>query len=258
MFAASRADWYNFSGGVFASFGELSVSLEVEATYENGVLKPDKPLPLGERQRNTVASKRRPVRSAKRRDDRPAQQSGSHRLPHGVQKTSPGKTHELFRHLRGGCGFPRRQHIRLSLHLRTNARARPATALLERLERREVEGWVSPHVLAETSHRLMTIEACSAFGWPYQGIASRLRRHPEHIQQFADSAKRWRGRSPQAPNGRRDRSACNASRRPESQHGLLTNDALLLAAMQSRGLTNLESNDADFDRIPGISRFAPV
>ena len=27
------------------------MSLEVEATYENGVLKPDRPLPLGEHQR---------------------------------------------------------------------------------------------------------------------------------------------------------------------------------------------------------------
>jgi predicted DNA-binding antitoxin AbrB/MazE fold protein len=30
------------------------MSLEIEATYENGVLKPDKPLPLGEHQRVKV------------------------------------------------------------------------------------------------------------------------------------------------------------------------------------------------------------
>jgi len=30
------------------------MALEVEATYENGVLKPDQPLPLAERQRVTV------------------------------------------------------------------------------------------------------------------------------------------------------------------------------------------------------------
>jgi len=45
------------------------------------------------------------------------------------------------------------------------------TSLLERLERQEIEGWTSPHILAEVSHRLMTIEACAMFGWPYQGIA---------------------------------------------------------------------------------------
>src|SRR5262249_21785096 len=58
------------------------------------------------------------------------------------------------------------------------------TALLERVERRELEGWTSPHVLAEVSHRLMTLEACSVYGWPYQGIAARLRRHPQDLQQL--------------------------------------------------------------------------
>ena len=42
------------------------------------------------------------------------------------------------------------------------------------------------------------------------------------------------------------------------QHGLLTNDAISLAVMQSRGLTNLASNDSDFDRVAGIIRFCPV
>jgi hypothetical protein len=42
------------------------------------------------------------------------------------------------------------------------------------------------------------------------------------------------------------------------QHGLLSGDALLLAVMQTNGLTQLASNDGDFDRVPGIMRFGPV
>jgi predicted nucleic acid-binding protein len=42
------------------------------------------------------------------------------------------------------------------------------------------------------------------------------------------------------------------------QTGLLHNDALLLALMQANGLTNLASNDADFDRVLGITRYAPL
>ena len=42
------------------------------------------------------------------------------------------------------------------------------------------------------------------------------------------------------------------------QHGLLHNDALIVAVMQTHGLTNLASNDADFDRVPGITRYAPA
>ncbi|MCI0376897.1 MAG: type II toxin-antitoxin system VapC family toxin [Gemmataceae bacterium] len=43
------------------------------------------------------------------------------------------------------------------------------------------------------------------------------------------------------------------------QHiGLLTNDGLVAAVMQSNGLTKLASNDADFDRVSGITRYAPA
>jgi len=42
------------------------------------------------------------------------------------------------------------------------------------------------------------------------------------------------------------------------QIGLLTNDAAVVAIMQSNGLTKLASNDPDFDRVPGITRYAPA
>jgi predicted nucleic acid-binding protein len=42
------------------------------------------------------------------------------------------------------------------------------------------------------------------------------------------------------------------------QTGLLTNDALIVALMQANGLTNLASTDADFDRVPGLTRYAPT
>jgi predicted nucleic acid-binding protein len=42
------------------------------------------------------------------------------------------------------------------------------------------------------------------------------------------------------------------------QYGLLSNDALIITVMQAHGLTNLASHDADFDRVPGITRYGPV
>jgi predicted nucleic acid-binding protein len=41
------------------------------------------------------------------------------------------------------------------------------------------------------------------------------------------------------------------------QIGLLTNDAIIVAVMQAHGLTKIASSDADFDRVPGITRYAP-
>jgi predicted nucleic acid-binding protein len=42
------------------------------------------------------------------------------------------------------------------------------------------------------------------------------------------------------------------------QTGLLSDDALIVAVMRHYGLANLASHDADFDRVPGITRYAPV
>jgi len=42
------------------------------------------------------------------------------------------------------------------------------------------------------------------------------------------------------------------------QYELLTGDALIVAVMQNHGLSNLASHDADFDRVPGLTRYAPA
>jgi len=42
------------------------------------------------------------------------------------------------------------------------------------------------------------------------------------------------------------------------QFGLLSGDALVVAVMRAHGLSHLASHDADFDRVPGITRYAPA
>jgi predicted nucleic acid-binding protein len=42
------------------------------------------------------------------------------------------------------------------------------------------------------------------------------------------------------------------------QTGLLINDALIVAVMQANGLVKLASHDADFDRVPGLTRYGPA
>ena len=50
--------------------------------------------------------------------------------------------------------------------------------LLQRVENQEIPGLTSTHVLIEMAHRIMTLEALSAFNWAVSGIARRLRQHP--------------------------------------------------------------------------------
>jgi predicted nucleic acid-binding protein len=42
------------------------------------------------------------------------------------------------------------------------------------------------------------------------------------------------------------------------QDGLLSGDALIVAIMQQFGMASLASHDADFDRVPWITRYSPA
>jgi predicted nucleic acid-binding protein len=134
----------------------------------------------------------------------------------------------------------------------------PCTELMERIARQELVGHTSIHVLGEVAHRLMALEAIDRFGWSNTGIANRLRRHPAEVQQLT----RFRQAIDEIPHfGIQVHSItfsflsvalglCQA-------YGLLTNDALIVALMRANSWTNLASEDDDFDRVPGITRYSP-
>jgi len=133
------------------------------------------------------------------------------------------------------------------------------TQLLRRIEQRQLLGFTSTHVLADVTHRLMTLEAVQVFGWPPTGIAARLRKHRHEIPTLnvylqAIARIPLLGLQVLSVSLPLVEAATLVSR----QHELLTGDALLLAVMQSQGLTNLASNDSDFDRVPGVTRYAPA
>jgi len=131
--------------------------------------------------------------------------------------------------------------------------------LLQRVENQEIRGFTSTHILTEAAHRLMTVEATTVFGWPFPGIAVRLRKHPAEVsklvafRQAIDAILKSRVEVLTI-----DPALTLAGATVSQQFGLLSNDAMLVAVMQANGLTNLGSNDTDFDCIPGISRYAPV
>lgn len=135
----------------------------------------------------------------------------------------------------------------------------PCQWLLEQIENKVFQGFTAAHVLGDLSHRLMTIEAALLFNRSMSGLANWLRRHPAEIQQL--NQYRQSIDDLQAipitifpVTGALVSRAADFSR----LHGLLTNDALIVTVMQNQGLTHLASNDADFDRVPGLIRYAPI
>jgi predicted nucleic acid-binding protein len=135
----------------------------------------------------------------------------------------------------------------------------PACAqLLRRIELQDVQAFTSAHVLGEVVHALMTFEARQRFGWPATGITRRLKRHPAQVQlldryrQALDEIHLL-GIIRLPVTGVLVSLAGDVTRR----FGLLQHDSLVVAMMEYHALTHLASNDPDFDRVPGISRYAP-
>jgi predicted nucleic acid-binding protein len=134
-----------------------------------------------------------------------------------------------------------------------------STQLVQQIEQQIHVGYTSTNVLGEVVHRLMTLEAIAIFGWPARGIAQRLRQHPAEVQQLADYRRAidevsLLGIKILPIPARLVWLAADVIRNA----GLLSNDALIVATMQDQGLIHLASNDADFDRVPGLTRYAPL
>jgi predicted nucleic acid-binding protein len=131
--------------------------------------------------------------------------------------------------------------------------------LLERIESKELTGLTSSHVLTEVAHRLMTMEACMEFGFPFSGIAQRLKQHPVEVQRLT----RFRRAIEEVPRYGIEvliipPQLVAVGTAISQETGLLSNDALLVAAMHHYGLNRLASHDTDFDRVPGLLRFSPL
>lgn len=147
----------------------------------------------------------------------------------------------------------------LLYHFTAHSQFGPAcTDLLERIERDEVKGSTSTHVLSEVAHRMMGIEAWLRFGWDFAGIVRRLKKHPALVQQLTHFHQALR----EIPTyGVRvlgvQPNLLDTAAGVSQATGLLHNDALVVAVMQAHGVTRLASHDADFDRVPGITRYAP-
>jgi predicted nucleic acid-binding protein len=135
----------------------------------------------------------------------------------------------------------------------------PCDQLLRRIENGDIQGFTSAHVLNEMVHRLMTEEAHQRFGWPMTCIAHRLRRHPSQVQALSRPRQAidelsMIGLQIVPATGDQVSLAIDVS----NQHGLLSSDALIVTVMRHHGLQALATHDGDFDRIPGLTRYAPV
>jgi predicted nucleic acid-binding protein len=133
------------------------------------------------------------------------------------------------------------------------------TGLLDRIGRGEIAGFTSTHVLLEVCHRLMTLEAARRLGKPPGTMVKFLKSHLDEIRRLTSYRQAIEDLCHSQLQILTISAALVATTAALSQQiGLLTNDAAVVALMQAHGLSKLANNDPDFDRVPGITRYAPL
>jgi predicted nucleic acid-binding protein len=132
--------------------------------------------------------------------------------------------------------------------------------LMERIGKyQDFFAFTSTHILSEVSHHLMILEASQLFSWPLAGITGRLQKHPAEIQKLT----RFRQAIDEIPRLGIEVQPVERHIPPLAAslaqlHGLLTNDSITAAVMQDQAIIHLASHDTDFDRVPGLTRYAPL
>jgi predicted nucleic acid-binding protein len=130
-------------------------------------------------------------------------------------------------------------------------------AFLERCAREDLLGVTTVEVVNEVTHRLMLAEALKK-NLITQEQASQLKGKRNIVKGLIDY---WTLTSrifalnvlvldlevPRLHRGKRMRTA----------HGLLTNDSMVLAALDEYGIGCLATRDGDFDQVPGITVYKP-
>ncbi|MES1242861.1 MAG: type II toxin-antitoxin system VapC family toxin [Acidobacteriota bacterium] len=131
-------------------------------------------------------------------------------------------------------------------------------SLLARCEAGGLHALTSTLVLAEVTHRLMTIEAVARGLVAPGNVVKKLRGRPEIVRQlslYQEQVEKipWMGVEV-VPLDRRLFLLAAALR---TRYGLLTNDSILLATALDHGTGAFASADRDFERVDTIQLYYP-
>lgn len=143
-------------------------------------------------------------------------------------------------------------------HVETPPFSDACSDFIARIESGVLTASASPHVLAETVHKIMLAEAAQRFGLGRAGLVRWLQEHRARLRELGvfRAAAEELHRLPLSLLPL-DGPLLVAAATVSQQRGLLTNDALVVALMQQHHLSHLATNDDDFDGLPGIVVWKP-
>lgn len=133
------------------------------------------------------------------------------------------------------------------------------TAFLRRTQRGEVVGLLPTHIALEVLHRLMLIEALQENLTSGGNPARKLAEHPERVQRLTRSLSDF---SDLPASGLQlvELDAAALARVPALclRHGLLANDAALVAVAERHRASHLASADERLHALPGLVGCGPA
>jgi predicted nucleic acid-binding protein len=130
--------------------------------------------------------------------------------------------------------------------------------LMDRLSAGEVTGVVSIQVLADAQHKTMMSLLAAQYNLPRSKLVGWAKKHPAEICALAGLTEAVQLlRSAAVRIVPLDDALLDEAARISTQYGLLTNDSLIVALIERHGITDLATNDDDFDRVPGIRVWKP-
>jgi predicted nucleic acid-binding protein len=129
---------------------------------------------------------------------------------------------------------------------------------IDRLRRSEFIAYLNFQAISDAHHKTMASLATSQYQLTRSSIVGWLKSHPQAIKSLTGLAQAATMLSSLPLNLLpTDQDLLTEAAIIAQTHGLLTNDAIIVALMQRHGLTHLATNDDDFDRVPGITVWKP-
>jgi len=136
--------------------------------------------------------------------------------------------------------------------------AEACTGLMERVERRELAALTSTSALADAMHKVAVTQAAVVHGLVRANLVPYLRRHRALLRSLTAHSM-LAHRAMAIGIEIHEVAVADVLRAPElsRRHGLLMNDALILAVMERLRIHWLATNDDDFDSVSGINVWKP-
>ena len=133
------------------------------------------------------------------------------------------------------------------------------SALLSRVETKDILGFTSVIVIAEVWHRLMIAEAIEIFKLTPRQAVNYLKSRHQHVGQLTKCHQALRAiPKMNITIWSLPRKIFHTAESVSREFGLLTNDSLNLALIRQHKLTDIATNDSDFEQIQDIKVWKPA